>query len=83
VSYNDNSARDVSNLLNYGSASRAKSWASADTQVVWIKERDPEEVIVIRKDLAGLQRALAEDSATQRVIAHNYLKRTMLYEIVR
>ena len=87
VSYNDNSARDVSNLLNYGSASRAKSWASADTQVIWIKERDPEEVIVIRKDLAGLQRALAEDAAdparTRRVVAHNYLKRTILYEIVR
>jgi hypothetical protein len=87
VSYNDNSARDVSNLLNYGSASRAKSWASADTQVIWIKERDPEEVVVIRKDLAGLQRALAEDAAdparTRRVVAHNYLKRTILYEIVR
>jgi len=87
VSYNDNSARDASNLLNYGSASRAKSWASADTQVIWIKERDPEEVVVIRKDLAGLQRALAEDAAdparTRRVVAHNYLKRTILYEIVR
>ena len=87
VSYNDNSARDVSNLLNYGSASRAKSWASADTQVIWIKERNPEEVIVIRKDLAGLQSALSEDAAdparTRRVVAHNYLKRTILYEIMR
>jgi len=87
VSYNDNSARDVSNLLNYGSASRAKSWASADTQVIWIKERDPEEVIVIRKDLAGLQRVLSEDpadpAATVHVTAHNYLKRKVLYKICR
>jgi len=87
VSYKDNSARDVSNLLNYGNDVRAKSWASATTQIIWIKERDPEQVIVIRKDLAGLQRVLSEDpadpAATVHVTAHNYLKRKVLYKICR
>ena len=73
VSYSNNSAKSVSNLVNYY---KHANWAESDYHIIYVPESDPKNIMVINRSKELLNNAKLGD----RIATHNSDGQIILYQ---